>query len=57
MNIKLKSCQPGHFYAVGVGPGAPDLITLRGAGLIQSADTVIVFRSGIRSDGPSSNRS
>lgn len=45
MNIKLKNCQPGHFYAVGVGPGAPDLITLRAAGLIESADTVIVPRS------------
>jgi precorrin-2/cobalt-factor-2 C20-methyltransferase len=45
MNIKIKNCQPGHFYAVGVGPGSPDLITLRGAGLIQSADTVIVPRS------------
>jgi precorrin-2/cobalt-factor-2 C20-methyltransferase len=45
MNIKLKNCQPGHFYAVGVGPGSPDLITLRAANLIQSADTVIVPRS------------
>lgn len=45
MTIKTKNCQPGHFYAVGVGPGAPDLITLRAAGLIDTADTVIVPRS------------
>ena len=45
MKIKLKNCQPGHFYAVGVGPGAPDLLTLRAAALIESADTVIVPRS------------
>ncbi len=45
MKIKVKNCQPGHFYAVGVGPGAPDLITLRAAALIESADTVIVPRS------------
>ncbi|APG27465.1 precorrin-2 C(20)-methyltransferase [Syntrophotalea acetylenivorans] len=45
MTIKTKKCQPGHFYAVGVGPGSPDLITLRAAGLIESADTVIVPRS------------
>ncbi len=45
MNIKRKNCQPGHFYAVGVGPGSPDLITLRAARLIESADTVIVPRS------------
>jgi precorrin-2/cobalt-factor-2 C20-methyltransferase len=45
MNIKTKKCQPGHFYAVGVGPGSPDLITLRAAGFIESADTVIVPRS------------
>lgn len=45
MTIKTKKCQPGHFYAVGVGPGSPDLLTLRAAGLIESADTVIVPRS------------
>lgn len=35
----------GHFYAVGVGPGAPDLVTLRAARLIESADTIIAPRS------------
>jgi len=35
----------GHFYAVGVGPGSPDLLTLRAAELIRSADVVIAPRS------------
>ncbi|TYO99266.1 precorrin-2 C20-methyltransferase /cobalt-factor II C20-methyltransferase [Geothermobacter ehrlichii] len=32
---------PGNFYAVGVGPGAPDLLTLRAARIIESADLII----------------
>jgi precorrin-2/cobalt-factor-2 C20-methyltransferase len=36
---------PGHFYAVGVGPGAPDLLTLRAARLIETADLIIMPRS------------
>lgn len=39
------SALAGHFYAVGVGPGAPDLVTLRAARLIESADVIIVPRS------------
>lgn len=38
---------PGHFYAVGVGPGAPDLLTLRAARLIESADLLIMPRAEI----------
>jgi len=41
------NAQPGHFYAVGVGPGAPDLLTLRAANLIQSADVIIAPRSRV----------
>ncbi len=33
--------QPGHFYAVGIGPGSPDLLTLRAASLVENCDTVI----------------
>jgi precorrin-2/cobalt-factor-2 C20-methyltransferase len=36
---------PGHFYAVGVGPGAPDLVTLRAARLVETADVIIAHRS------------
>ncbi len=33
--------QPGHFYAVGVGPGSTDLLTLRAARLVEGCDTII----------------
>ena len=35
------TAQPGHFYAVGVGPGCSDLLTLRAAAIIASADVII----------------
>ena len=35
----------GHFYAVGTGPGAPDLLTIRAANLIRSAHVIIAPRS------------
>jgi precorrin-2/cobalt-factor-2 C20-methyltransferase len=37
--------EASHFYAIGVGPGAPDLLTIRAARLIESADTIIAPRS------------
>ncbi|WP_346008500.1 precorrin-2 C(20)-methyltransferase [Janibacter terrae] len=37
---------PGHFYGVGVGPGDPELITLKAARLIREAD-VIAYHSGV----------
>lgn len=38
---------PGHFYAVGVGPGSPDLVTLRAKRLIETAHVVLAPRSEI----------
>ena len=37
--------EKGHFYAVGVGPGAPDLLTLRAVRLIEAADVLVAPRS------------
>jgi precorrin-2/cobalt-factor-2 C20-methyltransferase len=36
---------PGHLYVIGVGPGAPDLLTLRATNLLASVDVVIAPRS------------
>lgn len=36
----------GHFYGVGVGPGDPELITRKGARLIEAAD-VIAYHAGV----------
>ncbi len=37
--------QPGTLYGIGVGPGAPDLLTLRAAALLRSVDVVIAAAS------------
>ncbi len=39
------TAQKGHFYALGIGPGSPDLLTIRAVRLIQTADFVIAPRS------------
>ncbi|MDY0300238.1 MAG: precorrin-2 C(20)-methyltransferase [Trichlorobacter sp.] len=46
----FEKAQPGHFYAVGVGPGAPDLVTLRAARLVETADLIIAPRSSKASE-------
>lgn len=40
-----EGAQPGHFYLVGVGPGAPDLLTLRAVEVIRSCTALIAPRS------------
>ena len=42
---EIKQAVPGHFYAVGVGPGEPDLITIRASRIIESADVLIAPKS------------
>lgn len=37
----MPKAQPGHFYAVGIGPGAPDLLTVRAVRIIESADIIL----------------
>lgn len=40
-SMTTMSAQPGHFYAVGIGPGSPDLLTLRAAHIIEQCDVLI----------------
>jgi precorrin-2/cobalt-factor-2 C20-methyltransferase len=39
------TAQPGHLYLVGVGPGAPDLLTLRAVNILGGVDIVVAPRS------------
>lgn len=43
--INFDKAIKGHCYAVGVGPGAPDLLTIRAARIIETADVIIAPRS------------
>jgi len=37
----MQYAQPGHFYAIGIGPGAPDLLTVRAVNIIESVDIIL----------------
>ncbi|NNK96406.1 MAG: precorrin-4 C(11)-methyltransferase [Desulfobacterales bacterium] len=41
MHDKLKNNKKGSVYFIGAGPGAPDLVTIRGQRVIEEADCVI----------------
>jgi precorrin-2/cobalt-factor-2 C20-methyltransferase len=43
--MSAEVAKEGHFYLVGVGPGAPDLLTLRAASIIRSCDVLIAPRA------------
>lgn len=43
--MSYENAKPGHFYAVGVGPGDPELVTLRTAHLVKTADVVLAPQS------------
>lgn len=43
----MSAIEPGRLYAVGVGPGDPELITVKGARLIGAAD-VVAYYSGTK---------
>lgn len=39
------AAQGGHLYFIGVGPGAPDLLTLRAVRILSTADVIVAPRS------------
>ena len=42
--------QKGHFYALGVGPGSPDLLTLRAVDVIRNSGVILCPRSAVSRD-------
>jgi precorrin-2/cobalt-factor-2 C20-methyltransferase len=41
----FQKSQKGHIYAVGVGPGSPDMMTVRASQIVKTADVIIAPRS------------
>ena len=46
---EFEHAEPGHLYVIGVGPGAPDLVTIRAANILRSVDVVLAPRSSASS--------
>ncbi len=49
--LDIRGPYPGHLYAVGVGPGSPDLLTLRAAHIVKNSDVLICPRSSRSGQG------
>ena len=47
---KYERAAQGHFYAVGVGPGSPDLLTVRALRIVESVDVIVAPRSELSSE-------
>ena len=48
--LKSIEAMKGKFYTIGVGPGAPEYLTLKALRLIQTADVIVAPRSKVSSD-------
>ena len=46
MNTRVSTQPTGRFYGVGLGPGDPELVTLKAARLIGAAD-VVAYHAGV----------
>ena len=48
--MQYNHAEAGHLYLIGVGPGAPDLLTLRAVQILASIDVIVAPRSRMSDD-------
>ena len=48
--MQYNHAEAGHLYLIGVGPGAPDLLTLRAVQILSTVDVIVAPRSRISND-------